>query len=153
MRPAPLSDLDPAYGERSTDARHLALLRKSVLAVLHGLQASEVHSPRKILWLAYHPRIESRAPAGFRHVAAGAQSNRALRRLNAHVERLTRTFAITAPDGLAAGAVIAFAAARDADVSVAADAERMFHRLVSLDPVRGNYYRARVERLRAALAL
>ena len=48
---------------------------------------------------------------------------------------------------------LAFAAARDADVSVAADAERMFHRLVSLDPVRGNYYRARVERLRAALAL
>jgi protein farnesyltransferase/geranylgeranyltransferase type-1 subunit alpha len=48
---------------------------------------------------------------------------------------------------------LAFAAARDADASIAADAERMFHRLVSLDPVRGNYYRARVDRLRAALAL
>ena len=81
-----LHDLEPAYGEASTDARHLALLRKSFLAVLHGIQgtkkAPSAHSPRKLLWLAYHPRIESRAPPAFRHVAAGAQSNRALRRMN-----------------------------------------------------------------------
>ena len=93
-----LHDLEPAYGEASTDARHLALLRKSFLAVLHGIQgtkkAPSAHSPRKLLWLAYHPRIESRAPPAFRHVAAGAQSNRALRRMNNAARQAARRQAV-----------------------------------------------------------
>lgn len=112
-----LHDLDPAYGEASTDARHLALFRKSMVSVLHGLAgalqrpaaasasasgsaataaastsataaataaAAAVPPPpqQQIVWLGYHPRIEERAPAAFRHIAATSQSNRALRRLN-----------------------------------------------------------------------
>ena len=47
---------------------------------------------------------------------------------------------------------VAAEAVRDADIGRAASAESMFRNLATLDPLRGNYYRARIDRLRAALA-
>jgi protein farnesyltransferase/geranylgeranyltransferase type-1 subunit alpha len=47
---------------------------------------------------------------------------------------------------------VAAEAVRDADIGRAASAESMFRNLATLDPLRGNYYRTRIDRLRAALA-
>jgi len=66
-----------------------------------------------------------------------------------------RAAAVSAPSRHAALLLadrVAAEAVRDADIDRAASAESIFRNLVTIDPLRGNYYRTRIDRLRAALA-